>query len=207
MSPTSPLGDLLRRFSLLSPLPNRSPSAFDEWPTESARIGVPKRYQEASLSDRPTQCLTYVDEYMKQSFTQGKALLLAGKTGAGKTHAAVAALRSYSGHSKRFVYFPMWISALGDFKTKAEALRQCLEVRFLVFDDFCTEFQRGNANLDASLESVIWHREANMLPTIFTTNHTAESLRACLLDRALDRLGGQWCIRKATVEGSLRRDK
>lgn len=178
-----------------------------EWILEARRVGIPQAYMQAEFATATkTKAIEFAQNYVEADATKGRALLLTGPTGSGKTFAAVAAIRAHVGKSKRLLYFPLLIAALRDFSTSKEALESALHARFLVLDDFCAEYVRGNTQADSLIESIIWHREANLLPTILTTNCTTDQLRAALSDRALDRLAGSWTVRRAVTGPSLRRE-
>ena len=174
------------------------------WQRWAPEIGVPRRLVGASLLAEPrSDALARVDAYMKgPDFRAGRCLILAGPTGVGKSFAAVAALRELcrpSGHFYAgrllFCHVPKLCDALFDFNKRQNTLDKAKRTRFVVLDDLGAEYVKEGGLSDASLEAIIWEREAEILPTIITTNLTAEGLKARLSERLIDRLRGDWgCI-------------
>ena len=70
------------------------------------------------------------------------------------------------------------------------ALEQAKGTWLVVFDDIGVEYVKEGGLVEAFFDEIVWHREGNEQPTIFTTNLTAEQLKERLSDRILDRLRG-----------------
>jgi len=117
---------------------------------------------------------------------RGRALVLAGKTGLGKTYAACAALRWLD--SGRLWYFPSLCGALLGPETRPRALAEVKTLDVLVLDDVGTEYAPPGGLIQTFFDEIVWHREAERLPTIFTTNLTVAQMRERFSDRIVDRL-------------------
>ena len=78
----------------------------------------------------------------------------------------------------------------GDRRVEARAL--LVTPGLLVLDDLGTEYAKVGGFLDATLDEIVWYREANLLPTLITTNLTPDGMRDRLSDRIVDRLRGSW---------------
>jgi DNA replication protein DnaC len=153
--------------------------------------GVPPRLAGADmLQGQRTLALEAAITYFNEGLPAGRCLVLVGPTGVGKTYAAAALMRAVRhGH---FWYFPGLCGAWLDQDRRQESLALARTVRFAVFDDFGVEYAKNGGLVEAFLDEMIWHREANRLATVITTNLTTEQLRARLSDRIVDRLRGDW---------------
>lgn len=164
------------------------------WERVAKGFGVPRRAVEARLDSEPrTAALDAVRDYRPEN--EGTCLVLTGPTGVGKTWAAVASLRlSYEEEltDLRFVYFPALCGRLLMPETRHDALESAKSTYFVVLDDLGTEYVKEGGLVDAFLDEIIWHREAEELPTIITTNLTAQGLKTRLPERLVDRLRGSW---------------
>jgi DNA replication protein DnaC len=71
---------------------------------------------------------------------------------------------------------------------RAEARALALHTPVLVCDDFGAEYiKAAGSYLEGQIDEVIWTREAECRPTVFTTNLTTEQLKARVTDRTIDR--------------------
>ena len=164
-----------------------------EWLALAAKIGVPMKLARTAsmVRGRSEPALVRTRRWLDDEWPSGACLVLSGPTGVGKSFAAVAALRAMAG-GRRFFYFPSLCGAWLDGDRRKEALERAETTRTAVFDDFGTEYVKRGGLLEALLDEVVWHREANDLPTIITTNLTSEELKGRLSDRIIDRLRGGW---------------
>lgn len=162
------------------------------WQRWAPKAGVPKRLLIATLDGgKPTPAIKRIAEFcIKGDLAAGRCLVLTGPTGVGKTFAAVAALRMVG--QGRFWYFPAVCGALLDPDRRGAMLEAVKATRFVVFDDFGVEYVKEGGLVDAFLDEIIWHREAESLPTIITTNLTTDALKVRLPARLVDRLRGDW---------------
>lgn len=167
-----------------------------QWPDLAPRIGIPERLLGASFwhpEAKPTAAMQRAQEFMaKGEYELGDCLVFTGPTGVGKTWAAAAALRAAYGKPRRFWYFPALCGALLNPDTRSESLERAKQAPFAVFDDFGVEYVKEGGLIDAFLDEIIWHREANYLATIITTNLTTDALKQRLPARLVDRLAGEW---------------
>lgn len=173
----------------------KSRDRYDRW---LAGSGIPVRLQHATLTARPTPALQAAAAYLGDAsagysdagFARGEALVLAGPTGVGKSYAAAAAMMAVGdGH---FLYFPALCAQLLRSEAQPGAMALAKRSDLLVFDDLGTEYLKEGGLLAAFLDEIVWHREGNALPTVITTNLTAQELAKRLGDRITDRLRGVW---------------
>jgi len=164
------------------------------WAIVAHRIGVPSGLQRATLREATTAAVKEAIAFIEGDLAQGHCLVLSGPTGVGKSYAAIGALRAAVGLGQRvsFAYFPAFCNALMTPDQRSTALAIAKEPMLILFDDFGAEYTKAGGFLDSLVEELFWHREANNLPTILTTNLTVEQMRARLSERIVDRLRGAW---------------
>jgi len=169
-------------------------------PPEACSAGLPPRYRDAE-ADHP-QVLDWVREITGQAVapsagarpqvTTGPSLLLAGVTGAGKTHQAYGAIRALAraGIGVRWrattaadLYAGLRPRPGADGEAELTALARC---PVLLLDDL------GAAKASEWVEEITYrliNRRYNlMLPTLITTNLPIADLRTQLGDRVTSRL-------------------
>lgn len=167
--------------------------AETEWRVHAEASGIPRRLWCASLRDgEPTFAVERAREYLVAGELEaGGCLVLAGPTGAGKSYAAVGAIR-HAGFG-RFRYWPAACGALLNPETRNEELQMLkASPSLLVLDDVGTEYLKADGLVEAFFDELIWQREGNALPTIMTTNLTTEGLKARWSARIVDRIRGGW---------------
>ncbi|WP_225848228.1 ATP-binding protein [Streptomyces sp. HPF1205] len=167
---------------------------------EALSVGLPPRYRDAETHH--PQVLDWVQEVTRQAaapspgarrqVTTGPSLLLAGVTGAGKTHQAYGAIRALAqaGVGVRWrattaadLYAGLRPRPGSDSEAELAALARC---PLLLLDDL------GAAKASEWVEEITYrliNRRYNlMLPTLITTNLPIADLRAHLGDRVTSRL-------------------
>lgn len=171
--------------------------------------GVPGRLSGASFETaKPTAAIERCRQYLENDLPSGGSLTLLGPPGAGKSFALVATLRQFNSRRRRhgrFWYMPALIGALLDPHERDSTLRNAKDTGLLILDDLGTEYCKEGGFAEACLEEIVWHREADEMPTLFSSNLTVDQLRARLSDRILDRLAGEWGSIFAVGGPSLRR--
>lgn len=169
-------------------------------------LGVPFRFLKATLDHFKGEARENI------GYAAYEGALLYGNTGTGKTHAAAAAFREaaesdfhWHGHqlAMLFITVPRWLYDLrASFATQrppARPLETVCNTSFLVLDDVGVE--KTTDWTQETLYVVISHREANLLPTIVTTNLSLTDLDAWN-PRLASRLAG---FRRIPMEGEDRR--
>lgn len=163
----------------------------EQWDQDTQRLEIPRRFSRVSFQTaQRTPALLRVKTYCAEEFAAGCCLVLLGDTGVGKTTAAIAAIR-HIGYGV-YAYFPALCGALLDPQRRVDALFRVQTARFCVLDDIGTEYVKEGGLIDAFWDEIIWRREAEVLPTILTTNLTPEQLKVRFSDRIVDRLRGEW---------------
>jgi len=168
-------------------------------------IGVPRGLQGISFSSvEETRCVHLVHEH-RPRVVDGRALVLLGPTGVGKTVATVALLDSLLPDlqvRQRYELGRTLLRQLGNFSTRDQAFERCARARLLVVDDLpCHGDEDRAAGL---LEELLVIREAERRATVITSNVAPQQLDTLLGDRVGDRLRS-WGSVKAVAGASLRR--
>jgi len=168
-------------------------------------LGVPRGLQGISFSSvEETRCVQLVREY-RPRVVDGRALVLLGPTGVGKTVATVALLDSLLPDlqvRQRYEFGPTLLRHLSGFSTRDQAFERCERARLLVIDDLpCHGDEDRAAGL---LEELLVVREAEQRPTVITSNVAPQRLDTLLGDRVRDRLRA-WGTVEAVAGPSLRR--
>jgi DNA replication protein DnaC len=162
------------------------------------RFNVPSRYRNVRFgTSEPTAALKAVEEF-HEGDCDG-CLVLAGPTGVGKTHAAIAAFHEQALLSAEglAVYFSMAALAralLSDHRDAA--LASCLEADLLVVDDVGgATYVKENGLVESMFEELLVAREGDQLATVITTNLVLAAFTELAGDRVADRLRewGIWC--------------
>lgn len=170
------------------------PEVHRRWLRQGRDMGIPKRYLEVTFETVETTPVTQrVREYLAHEAPRGRCLMLMGPTGTGKTMAAVCALRACSSEG-RFVFTPDLVSTVtaGAFQERHGALKLAKQAELLVVDDLGAEQAKSGGLGATTIDELLVQREAELLPTIITTNLVVDELRARLTDRLVDRLKGEW---------------
>jgi DNA replication protein DnaC len=178
-----------------------------EWEKRAVGWGIPARLRDAAFdAGRPSKAIAAVQAYLETDYPKGRALILLGDTGLGKSWAAVAACRALHvrGEPWAFAYFPDWCRRMLTPETRGEATEQAQGTGLLVWDDFGSEYLKAGGFIETALDAVIWHREGNFHPLLLTTNLTRDQLAERVSDRVVDRLR-TWGRLIAVKGPSLRR--
>jgi DNA replication protein DnaC len=160
------------------------------------RLGIPLRLRleligtvgvaAPPLADTPA--LAAMRTWVSTGKDAGECVVLCGPTGIGKTCAAAWGLLQLPPGGRRFVYFPALCAMLMDPDRRADARALALHTPVLVCDDFGAEYiKAAGSYLEGQIDEVIWTREAECRPTVFTTNLTPDQLKARVTDRTIDR--------------------
>ena len=168
-------------------------------------LGVPRGLQGISFSSvEETRCVQLVLEY-RPRVVDGRALVLLGPTGVGKTVATVALLDSLLPDlqvRQRYELGPTLVRQFGDFSVRDQALKRCARVRLLVIDDLPSH--RDDERAAALIEELLVVRESERRATLITSNVAPQRLETLLGDRVRDRLRS-WGSVEAVAGPSLRR--
>lgn len=172
---------------------------------ESERCGLEGRLADVRFETvESTPAVKAVRAWLADGFHAGRALILTGDTGLGKTWAAACAINSTT-VPRHFWLFSGLCSLLMTPTKRDEAAEIAAHVPFAVFDEFGAEYTRPGTFLDAQVDALIWTRENRRLPTIFTTNLSATEMRAHFSPRAMDRLIG-WSTAINITGKSMRKE-
>lgn len=182
---------------------------------DSARIG--RRYADCTLenfipvkgADKALNtCTEYVKDFSKDS---GEGLIMAGPSGSGKSHLAVAIVKAIAetGKSAIFQSVPELLARLrmtydknNEGEKEDEILEQLAQCDLLVLDDIGAE--KTSAWTEERLYLLIDRRYRDKRATIVTTNLNYNEIEKILGTRAMDRLLETCGIVKLTA-GSYRR--
>lgn len=169
---------------------------YAEWIDDGRDRGIPERFVEASLNSiRRTPALDVVAEFIKDLARRGRALILLGPHGCGKTWSVSAAVHAWPAPRategdpfyitvSKFVRDLMrWDRRSG----RAHPLDVCIASSFLALDDLGVGHITKGSFAAHSLEELLHERHAAELPTIITSNWTAGELRQNLSRRTYDR--------------------
>jgi len=175
-----------------------------EW-YHARELGIPSRYDGATLTGRETTATREMALYIANDMELGRALVLLGNAGRGKTFAACAALLMLTekrpGHpgggwsgNRRFVGWHEFIEIVRPFdmtKEKGLALEWARQPGLIVLDEVRAD---GDQRVDSYTDDVISYREGNRFPTIITSNVPPDDLRKPigLGERIASRFGRSW---------------
>ncbi|RTK95955.1 MAG: hypothetical protein EKK64_05375, partial [Neisseriaceae bacterium] len=135
--------------------------------------GIGKRYHDANFAQVKDSQVEVAQKLQDYQFTQN--IMLIGKTGVGKTYLAMALVNSVI-EQKTCQFVKFYKLAHIQIK-KPELFDEVLNCEFLVIDEFGVA---GSDYKDAVLFEIFDYRYENCLPTMMTSNFTAEELKASL---------------------------
>jgi len=163
--------------------------------------GVPARFLgdfRAFKASTPGQmkALSFVRSYVEDfsdAYRNGRGLVLLGLPGTGKTMLALAAVQALLDHWN--VRYLTCLELVSEVRAgwgrkpasgEGDATRQLASLDLLVIDEVSATF--GSNSEKTIVFDVIDRRYREMLPTIIVTNEDADGVKACLGDRAFDRI-------------------
>lgn len=160
---------------------------------------VPERYRSASLGDVPEAVRSYARSPRCN-------LVLSGPAGSGKTHAACAVALAFDPSRRvEFTTAEAMLSAIqstyGSWEREGDVTSRYADAALLVVDDLGKE--RPTPWALEKLYHVVNRRYNRMLPTVYTTQYSADSLAARLSREGGDRETAQALIRRI-VEGAVK---
>ncbi len=165
---------------------------------------VPLRYRNASLAGKDCPAIDAARAYCDPECDDylGKAMVLEGRPGCGKTFALrsmqryliIDAVRSGGEAAVDVVFFdfPALGKALLDPDERDEALETCRDAGDLLIDDVGSGFTKADGFVVSMFEQIVIEREANMQPLVISTNLDPNRFAKLFGPRVLDRLGGEW---------------
>jgi len=165
--------------------------------------GIPRRLREARLyAGDETQAISRARAYVEAEVEHGACLVLSGPTGVGKSWTAAAVLHEVGG---AFWFWPSACAGLLRPETRDATLEALRSERLILLDDFGMEYAKEGGLLEALTDEIVWYREAEILPTLITTNLAPDAMRSQWSARIVDRLRGRWASVFAVTGESLRR--
>jgi DNA replication protein DnaC len=135
---------------------------------------------------------------------QGRALVMLGPTGVGKTVAASALINALLPSFRTSMCYVLGLTLvrqLHAFDECDDAMERCTRTRLLVLDDLP---RVGDERVAQMLEELLIVREAERRATVITSNVPPKQIGTLFTDRVLDRLKTWGSIQAVTGE-SLRR--
>lgn len=168
---------------------------------------IPLRFQQATLDNwvagsdqakaRVWNVATGYVEAFAENFEVGRAMMLLGTVGTGKTHLATAILQAVIRNFGPQGLMGLYTTAGGvirsvketfgtHVKTESQVYAELMKPHVLVIDE--VGVQHGTPFEAQVLFEVINGRYERMLPTIIVSNLGVTDLRQCMGDRAVDRL-------------------
>jgi DNA replication protein DnaC len=176
--------------------------------------GIPKRYAVADLDHaEKTPALAAAWKWLEHGgVTEGRALLILGPVGTGKTFAAAAIMRDIiqrtaddaTPPSCVFASAPNLVNRIrfADYADRLEAMETVTHAGILVLDDLSLEADTDTTR--GILDEIIYEREGNLRPTIITANKRPESFKDIFGERIADRLLSPWATVYVITGPSLR---
>jgi DNA replication protein DnaC len=144
---------------------------------------IPRRFWALVKEPKETMAMSYARALLEG---KGVLLLLHGNAGCGKSTAAAWALSQRHGG--------LWVNAPDLARPATEeddaTDRELATVPFLVIDDLGIEYSTDKKYAESRINLALSKREANVLPTIITTNLSTEEFKARYGDRTASRLNG-----------------
>ncbi|MNF71161.1 DNA replication protein DnaC [compost metagenome] len=165
-----------------------------------------------ALSKARAKCQAYAERF-PEHYKAGRAALLVGNIGTGKTHLASAIVqhvirehgaRAAITSAAEIIRVAKGVMRKGAQYTDRDVIEELADFDLLVIDEVGaqtgTEFERG------LLHEVIDRRYQMVRPTVLVSNLTIEQLAAFIGERALDRLRQGGGVQVGFTWGSVRRE-
>ncbi len=163
------------------------------WYWKASQAGIPRPYWTATLVGQQTPATRAVRAFWDdQPADQGRALILLGPTGVGKTFAQVAGLRHSARGEIVFIPFGRLVRELLNPEAQGETLEAAIEAPVLCIDDLGGAYLKVDGLAEALVEELFVERELRRACTLATSNLRADRLGELLGDRVESRLAGPW---------------
>jgi DNA replication protein DnaC len=153
----------------------------------AAARGVPLRFVDASRGEA-TAAVTMVCEFLAGPARRGRALLIVGPVGRGKTYGAAAGVMEWEDSAYLLEADRLARAAAHDHEELGEIVDMAENVSFLALDDLGRSRWKTDGLAADVLEQIIAHRHAQLMATLITSNWTPAEMRRRLSARVLDRL-------------------
>ena len=164
---------------------------------------IPRRFLSATLDGEQTPVVQAVRRYLDEDADVGRALVLLGVVGCGKTWGICAAVDAWP-RSALFLEADAIARAAARDHDQLDALRKAAEsVSLLALDDLFRGYSKSGGLAESVIEELLCHRHAREMATIITSNLTPEQLAKRLSPRVVDRLR-EWATIVTLPAGSLR---
>ena len=149
---------------------------------------VPRRFWTAVFDGAAdTQAVSEARTYAAGDVTRGRALVLTGATGVGKTYAAVCVMRASAGVGMRVRF--MDAGDLLETAREEAAWREMTDADFLVVDDLGTEYANDKGGwAKGRLDRLFRDRHGQQRATVITTNLSPAELVQRYDSRIVSRL-------------------
>jgi DNA replication protein DnaC len=164
---------------------------------------IPSRFMAASLAGEQTPAVRAVRRYLKEDADVGRALVLLGVVGCGKTWALCGTVDAWP-RSALFLEADAIARAAARDHDQLDALRKAAEsVSLLALDDLFRGYSKSGGLAESVIEELLCHRHGREMATIITSNLTPEQLSKRLSPRVVDRFK-EWATIVVLPAGSLR---
>jgi len=170
---------------------------YTEWLEVGEGRGIRPRFIAASLNgERRTPALDVVRSFVRGPARRGRALLLLGPHGVGKTWALSAAIHAWP-DPRGPLGDPLYVEAAGFIRDllrwsrterRQHPLDTAIEASFLAIDDLGVGYIKKDGYAAAALEEVLHHRHAERLPLLAASNWSPRELARRLSPRTFDRI-------------------
>lgn len=163
------------------------------------RRRIPRRFWSLVAAPQETLAISYVRALLDG---KGLLLLLHGDAGCGKSTAAAWALSQRPG---------LWVNApdlARPPKDEDDATdRELATTPFLVMDDLGIEYSTDKKYAESRINLALSKREADLLPTLLTSNLSTDEFKARYGDRTVSRLNGDPLGWQTVTGPDMRRDR
>jgi DNA replication protein DnaC len=170
--------------------------------TRLERAGIPKRFADKDFSNYrmespgQTRALVTIEAYAQDFGSQkieGRCLLLTGNAGTGKTHLAIAILKTVTrqGFTARYSTVYECIETIratwrSETERESEVIKRFTQVDLLVLDEVGVQY--GKEAEQVEMFKILNKRYEAVLPTVVISNLALDEVTRYLGARAFDRL-------------------